>query len=52
MKVVFAPHAAESGAGLRGAVEFEIKGEGVRSVKKSDEGSGAEDEEEETLPIY
>lgn len=34
MKVVFAPHVAHSGAGLQGAVEFEIRGEGVRSVKK------------------
>lgn len=32
MKVVFAPHAAPSGPGLEGAVEFEIRGEGLRSV--------------------
>jgi DNA repair protein RAD57 len=49
MKVVFAPHARESGAGLRGAVEFEIKGEGLRAVKRVD---GDEDEEDgETLPV-
>lgn len=34
MKVVFAPHAAPSGPGLEGAVEFEIKGEGICSVKE------------------
>jgi len=33
MKVVFAPHAKPSGPGLEDAVEYEIKGEGVRSVK-------------------
>jgi DNA repair protein RAD57 len=34
MKVVFAPHVAASGPGLHAAVEFEIRGEGLRSVKK------------------
>jgi DNA repair protein RAD57 len=46
MKVVFAPHVAPSGPGLECAIEFEIKGEGMRSVKKKekndseDEGNG------------
>ncbi|CZT42270.1 related to RAD57 protein [Rhynchosporium secalis] len=34
MKVVFAPHAAESGPSVRDAVEFEIRGEGLVAVKK------------------
>ena len=34
MKVVFAPHVAASGPGLEGAVEFQIRGEGIRSVTK------------------
>lgn len=36
MKVVFAPHAAGSGPGVAGSVEFEIKGEGLRTVLKED----------------
>ena len=42
MKVVFAPHAAPSGPGLKGSVEFEVRGEGIRSVKEK----GKNDEEE------
>ena len=42
MKVVFAPHVAASGPGLDGAVEFEIKGEGLRAKKT------ATDEDEES----
>ncbi len=45
MKVVFAPHVAPSGPGLKGAVEFEIKGEGIRAVQKK--GKNAEDNEDE-----
>ena len=41
MKVVFAPHVRPSGPGLERAVEFEIRGEGIRSVK----GGGEEEEE-------
>ena len=38
MKVAFAPHVAASGPGLQGgAVEFEIRGEGIRSVRKNAE---------------
>jgi DNA repair protein RAD57 len=44
MKVVFAPHVGPSVPGLKGAVEFEIKGEGVRSVKGK--GKSAEDADE------
>ena len=40
MKVVFAPHVGPSGPGLEGAVEFEIRGEGIRSVKGNREGEG------------
>ncbi|ESZ98552.1 hypothetical protein SBOR_1084 [Sclerotinia borealis F-4128] len=43
MKVVFAGWAMESGEGLNGSVEFEIRGEGMVAVKK---GVGDEDEEE------
>ncbi|KAE9372149.1 hypothetical protein N431DRAFT_237417 [Stipitochalara longipes BDJ] len=45
MKVVFAPHVAPSGPGLEGAVEFEIKGEGMSAVKKKGKDSTDEDEE-------
>jgi DNA repair protein RAD57 len=48
MKVVFAPHTKESGAGLEGAVEFEIKGEGVRAVKRLD---GEQEEDDKMLPV-
>lgn len=34
MKVVFAPHAKETGQGLEGAVEFEVTMGGLRTVKK------------------
>ncbi len=46
MKVVFAPHVAPSGPGLERAVEFEIRGEGVRSVRGGveDGGDGVDDE--------
>jgi DNA repair protein RAD57 len=43
MKVVFAPHVAAGGPGLKGAVEFEIRGDGLRSTTKVD---GDEEEEE------
>ena len=48
MKVVFSPIAQESGAGLVGSVEFEIRGEGVKAVSR-EEADG--DEDEETLPM-
>ena len=50
MKVVFAPHVAPSGPGLEGAVEFEIKGEGMRFVKKKGKGNDEENEEND-LPM-
>lgn len=37
MKVVFAPHAASTGAGLDGAVEFEVNMGGLRAVTKGKE---------------
>lgn len=44
VKVVFAPHAAPSGPGLNGTVEFEIRGEGIRSIKgKGNDVDGDED---------
>ncbi|KAF4625066.1 hypothetical protein G7Y89_g13104 [Cudoniella acicularis] len=46
MKVVFAPHAGASGPGLQGAVEFEIKGEGLRAVKGKNV-----DVDEEEIPM-
>lgn len=43
MKVVFAPHAGPSGPGLGHAVEFEIRGDGIRSVgRETDDGGAAE----------
>lgn len=45
MKVVFAPHVAPSGPGLDGAVEFEIKGEGMKAVKKKGKNSDDDDED-------
>ena len=46
MKVVFAPHVAASGPRLQGgAVEFEIRGEGIRSMRKNKEGLDSEDAE-------
>jgi len=47
MKVVFAPHVGPSGPGLEGAVEFEIKGEGMRAVKKK---NNNDKDEEKDLP--
>jgi DNA repair protein RAD57 len=47
MKVVFAPHMVPSGPGLEGAVEFEIKGEGMRAVKKK--GKDNENDDEDAL---
>lgn len=35
MKVVFAPHVGGSGRGVEGSAEFEIKGEGVKSIQKA-----------------
>ena len=49
MKVVFAPHVAPSGPGLQGAVEFEIKGEGMRAVKKNEKVSDEADEQDVPL---
>jgi DNA repair protein RAD57 len=46
MKVVFAPHVAPSGPGLQEAVEFEIKGEGMRAMKKNEK-DGDETEEQD-----
>ncbi|KAI9647540.1 DNA repair protein rhp57 [Ciborinia camelliae] len=46
MKVVFAGWAMETGKGLGGSVEFEIRGEGMFAVKK---GEGANDEGEGAL---
>lgn len=43
MKVVFAPHAGPTGPGLDGAVEFEIRGEGVRAVSGLTEDGGDDD---------
>ncbi|KAG0647938.1 DNA repair protein [Hyphodiscus hymeniophilus] len=42
MKVVFAPHAAVSGPGLDDAVEFEIRGDGLRAKKKNGDGDDEE----------
>jgi DNA repair protein RAD57 len=33
MKVVFAPHAPQTGQGLDGAVEFEVTMGGLKSIK-------------------
>jgi len=35
VKIVFAPHVPPSGPGLQGAIEFEIKGDGIRAVKSN-----------------
>ncbi|KAL2066406.1 hypothetical protein VTL71DRAFT_2477 [Oculimacula yallundae] len=45
MKVVFAPHARESGPGVRDDVEFEIRGEGLAAVKKKGKAEEADDDE-------
>lgn len=51
MKVVFAPHMKPSGPGLEGAVEFEIRADGIGAVKKIPKGKrvklGGEDEDED-----
>jgi DNA repair protein RAD57 len=49
MKVVFAPHVAPSGPGLQGAVEFEIKGEGMGAVKKKEKDGDEADEQNAPL---
>ncbi|KAL3418704.1 DNA repair protein RAD57 [Phlyctema vagabunda] len=36
LKVVFAPHARPSGAGITGAVEFEIAGRGIVALREKD----------------
>jgi len=46
MKVVFAPHAAAAGPGLDGAVEFEIRGEGLRARRKTTDDDEDENEDE------
>jgi DNA repair protein RAD57 len=46
MKVVFTPHAAPSGPGLNGAVEFEISGAGIKSIEKAGEEGIAEGDSE------
>ncbi|RDL38542.1 uncharacterized protein BP5553_02882 [Venustampulla echinocandica] len=58
MKVVFAPHAKASGPRLRDAVEFEIRGDGVRAVEKvekvgegGDDGDGDGDGDVDSLPV-
>lgn len=54
MKVVFAPHMKPSGPGLEGAVEFEIKADGIGAVKKDSKNKRAklddEDEDMEDTP--
>ena len=47
LKVVFAPHAGPSRPGLAGGVEFEIKGEGIHSVKVKEKGGELDDNEED-----
>ncbi|KAH6670528.1 P-loop containing nucleoside triphosphate hydrolase protein [Halenospora varia] len=46
MKIVFAPHVAPSGPGLRDAVEFEIRTEGLKAVR----GKNANVDDEDDLP--
>lgn len=46
MKVVFAPHVMPSGPGLEGAVEFDIKGEGLRAVKKKGKSRKTNDDDD------
>jgi len=50
MKVVFAPHVAPSGPGLEGSVEFEIRGEGMKAVRKKGKSNDDEDEEHDLPP--
>lgn len=47
MKVVFAPHVAPSGPGLDGAVEFDIRGEGIKAAKKKGKKHDDDDDNEE-----
>lgn len=48
MKVVFAPHVASSGPGVKDAVEFVIKGEGLSAVrKKGKEKDGVFDDDDD-----
>ena len=47
MKVVFAPHARPSGPALERAVEFEVRGDGVRSVRGEMEDGGDGDGDED-----
>lgn len=55
MKVVFSPGVGESGAGLGGAVEFEITGRGIGAVKKATTDGGGNElgdgEEEVEVPV-
>ena len=46
MKVVFAPHAPSSGAGVEGAVEFEILAAGLQGLKKDSRGKGKKERDE------
>ncbi|KAK3683845.1 DNA repair protein RAD57 [Podospora appendiculata] len=48
MKVVFAPHAPASGAGIGDAVEFEVTMSGVRAVKKEEKDQGVGEGEDES----
>lgn len=47
MRVVFAPHAGPAGPGLERAVEFEIRGDGIRSVRGKTKDGGRGDGEGE-----
>jgi DNA repair protein RAD57 len=49
MKVVFAPHVGPTGPGVERAVEFEIRSEGVRSVKQQTK-DGVEVDGNDLLP--
>jgi DNA repair protein RAD57 len=44
MKVVFAPHVRSTGPGLERAVEFEVRGEGVLSMRETAPDGGGDDE--------
>lgn len=49
MKVVFAPHAGETGPGLEGAVEFEVWMGGLRAVGHQGQAvAGGEGRDDET----
>jgi DNA repair protein RAD57 len=45
MRVVFAPHAGPAGPGLERAVEFQIRGDGIRSVRGKTEDGDSDGEE-------